>query len=51
MYSLFVVGVTFSLTLLQMDSISFHLDTLIACSHPQKICAASMEWRREEEVK
>lgn len=47
MYSLFLVGVTLSLTLLQMDSISFHLDILIACSHSQEIRKASTERRRE----
>lgn len=44
MYSLFLVCVTF--TLLQMDSISFCIDILIACSNSQ-IHTASMEWHRE----
>jgi len=47
MYSLFLVGVTLSLTLLQMDSISFHLDIPIACSHSQEICTAVVERHRE----
>lgn len=44
MYSLFLVCVTF--TLLQTDSISSRIDSLIACSNSQ-IHTASMEWHGE----